>query len=112
MLIVAAVTLAVWVAMTLVTLYSYRQVSRLERIGDARHGDPPLPRLSVVVAARNEEAGVEQALASLLALDYPDYEVIFVDDRSQDRTGEIAARPTTAARETSSKRGISVLIAQ
>ena len=92
MLIVAAVTLAVWVAMTLVTLYSYRQVFRLERIGDARDGDPPLPRLSVVVAARNEEVGVEQALASLLALDYPDYEVIFVDDRSQDRTGEIADR--------------------
>ena len=92
MLIVAAATLAVWVAMTLVTLYSYRHVFRLERIGDARDGDPPLPRLSVVVAARNEEARVEQALTSLLALDYPDYEVIFVDDRSQDRTGEIADR--------------------
>ena len=92
MLIIAAVTLAVWVAMTLVTLYSYRHVFRLERIGDARDGDPPLPRLSVVVAARNEEAHVEQALSSLLALDYPDYEVIFVDDRSQDRTGEIADR--------------------
>ncbi|MYH49592.1 MAG: glycosyltransferase [Gammaproteobacteria bacterium] len=91
-LIVAAVTLAVWVAMTLVTLYSYRHVFRLERIGDARDGDPPLPRLSVVVAARNEEARAEQALTSLLALDYPDYEVIFVDDRSQDRTGEIADR--------------------
>ena len=92
MLIVAAVTLVVWVAMTLITLYSYRHVFRLERIGDPRDGDPPLPRLSVVVAARNEEPGVEQALASLLALDYPDYEVIFVDDRSEDRTGEIADR--------------------
>ena len=92
MLIVAAVTLAVWVAMTLVTLYSYRHVFRLERIGDARDGDPPFPRLSVVVAARNEEACVDQALSSLLALDYPDYEVIFVDDRSQDRTGVIADR--------------------
>ena len=38
MLIVAAVTLAVWVAMTLVTVYSYRHVFRLERIGDAREG--------------------------------------------------------------------------
>ena len=92
MLIVAAVTLAVWVAMALITVYSYRHVFRLERTGDARDGDPPLPRLSVVVAARNEEPGVEQALASLLALDYPDYEVIFVDDRSEDRAGEIADR--------------------
>ena len=95
MLIVAAVTLVVWVTMAVITLYSYRHVFRLERIGDPRDGDPPLPRLSVVVAARNEEPGVKRALASLLALDYPDYEVIFVDDRSQDRTGEIADRLST-----------------
>ena len=92
LLVVAAVTLVVWVTMALITVYSYRHVFRLERIGGFRDGDPPLPRLSVVVAARNEEAGVEKALASLLALDYPDYEVIFVDDRSQDHTGEIADR--------------------
>ena len=92
MLIAASVTLVVWMAMVSITLYSYRRVFRLERIGDPRDGDQPLPRLSVVVAARNEEQGVEQALASLLALDYPDYEVVFVDDRSEDRTGEIADR--------------------
>ena len=92
MLIVATVTLVAWVAMTLVTLYSYRHVFRLEEIGERRDGDPPFPRLSVVVAARNEDLRVEQALASLLDLDYPDYEVIFVDDRSDDRTGEIAER--------------------
>ena len=91
MLIVAA-TLLAWVAMALVTLYSYRHVFRLEDSGEPRDGDPAFPRLSVVVAARNEELGAEQGLSSLLALDYPDYEVIFVDDRSDDGTGEIAHR--------------------
>ena len=92
MLLAAAVTLVIWVAMALVIFYSYRHVFRLEEIGEPRDGDPPLPRLSLVVAARNEELGVERALTSLLALDYPDYEVIFVDDRSDDRTGDIADR--------------------
>ena len=96
MLIAAAVTLAGWVAMALITLYSYRHVLRLEESGKRRDGDPPFPRVSVIVAARNEEFGAEQALLSLLALDYPDYEVIFVDDRSDDRTGAIAARLSAA----------------
>ena len=96
MLIAAAVTLAGWVAMALITLYSYRHVLRLEESGKRSDGDPPFPRVSVIVAARNEEFGAEQALSSLLALDYPDYEVIFVDDRSDDRTGAIAARLSAA----------------
>jgi glycosyltransferase involved in cell wall biosynthesis len=50
------------------------------------------PRVSLIVAARNEEAHVEAAVGSLLALDYLDYEVIAVNDRSTDRTGEILER--------------------
>jgi glycosyltransferase involved in cell wall biosynthesis len=50
------------------------------------------PRLSIIVPARNEEATVEQALRQLLALDYDNYEVIAVNDRSTDRTGEIMER--------------------
>jgi glycosyltransferase involved in cell wall biosynthesis len=47
------------------------------------------PRVSIVVPARNEEDSVEQAMSTLLALDYENYEVIAVNDRSTDRTGEI-----------------------
>jgi cellulose synthase/poly-beta-1,6-N-acetylglucosamine synthase-like glycosyltransferase len=47
------------------------------------------PRVSVIVPARNEQETIERALKSLLALDYDNYEVIAVNDRSTDRTGEI-----------------------
>jgi len=51
-----------------------------------------LPRVSIIVPARNEARHVEAALQSLLRMDYPDLEVIAVDDRSTDRTGEILDR--------------------
>ena len=53
---------------------------------------PQAPRVSVIVAARNESPNIESALESLLAQDHPDYEVIVVDDRSNDATPEILAR--------------------
>ncbi len=50
------------------------------------------PRVSIIVPALNEEETIEQALNMLLALDYENYEVIAVNDRSTDRTGEIMDR--------------------
>ncbi|MGC2538991.1 MAG: glycosyltransferase family 2 protein [Candidatus Sulfotelmatobacter sp.] len=50
------------------------------------------PRVSIIVPARNEEDDIEQSLARLLELDYDNYEVIAVNDRSTDRTGEIMER--------------------
>ncbi len=55
------------------------------------------PRVSVIVPARNEEADIEATLAHMLALDYPNREVIAVNDRSTDRTGEIIERVAAAA---------------
>src|SRR6516162_871452 len=48
------------------------------------------PRVSVVVCAYNAERTIHRCLASLAALNYPDYEVILVNDGSRDRTLEIA----------------------
>jgi glycosyltransferase involved in cell wall biosynthesis len=47
------------------------------------------PRLSVVVPARDEGTTIGRALESLLAQNYPDLEVIAVDDRSSDATGDV-----------------------
>jgi glycosyltransferase involved in cell wall biosynthesis len=49
------------------------------------HGEP---RISIIVPARNEEHDIRATLEHLLALDYSNYEVIAVDDRSTDGTGE------------------------
>lgn len=49
------------------------------------------PKVSVILPARNEEEFVGRCLESLRAQDYPDYEVVCVDDSSEDGTGRIIA---------------------
>jgi len=55
------------------------------------------PRVSIIVPACNEGADIEATLMRLLALEYDNYEVIAVDDRSTDQTGEIMERIAAAA---------------
>src|SRR5205085_3710499 len=87
-----------WFSRIVDAAFGMRQVSD---ISDPEWDRAPqdTPRVSIVVPACNEEADIEEALTSLLALDYANYEVIAVDDRSTDRTGEImdrvASRPAT-----------------
>jgi cellulose synthase/poly-beta-1,6-N-acetylglucosamine synthase-like glycosyltransferase len=65
-------------------------------------GEMSPPRVSIIVPARNEEEDIELSLTRLLQLDYGNFEVIAVNDRSTDRTGEImeevAARSTSQGR--------------
>lgn len=50
------------------------------------------PRVSVLICARNAADTLDECLRSVAELDYPDYEVIVVNDGSTDATGEIARR--------------------
>ena len=68
-----------------VTLRSNDRLRRCEPTGE-------LPFLSIVVPARNEERQIETCVRSLLAQRYPQFELVVVDDRSTDKTGEILDR--------------------
>lgn len=48
-----------------------------------------LPRVSVILPARDEERNIRRSVTSLLEQEYPDFEVIVVDDASTDRTPAI-----------------------
>lgn len=50
------------------------------------------PKVSVIIAARNEEKYISKCLDSLLNQDYPNYEIIAIDDSSSDLTCDIMQR--------------------
>lgn len=63
----------------------------LKRIGGDSSTPPGKggPRVSVLLPARNEEAHIRACVESLLEQDYPEYEVVVLNDSSQDNTGKI-----------------------
>jgi cellulose synthase/poly-beta-1,6-N-acetylglucosamine synthase-like glycosyltransferase len=52
----------------------------------------PLPLVSLIVAARDEEVLIERCVRSLLDTQYPNREIIVIDDQSNDATPQILAR--------------------
>jgi len=53
--------------------------------------DKNLPFVSVIIPARNEEAKIARCIDSVLKQNYPNFEVVIIDDRSTDSTGQIIA---------------------
>ena len=84
---VAAYPLLTGVMWTFTALVFYARTERdpFELPGEQQEW----PSVTVLVAAYGEEAVIESTVEALLALDYPDYEVLVVDDGSRDRTVEL-----------------------
>jgi glycosyltransferase involved in cell wall biosynthesis len=87
---IAVITLIVTLLTMADLLVGNRSVSALRDVSPDISADPP--RVSIIVAARNEQRNIQEALQSLLRLSYPNYELIVVDDRSEDDTGYILDR--------------------
>jgi glycosyltransferase involved in cell wall biosynthesis len=68
-----------------------RGLPRITDIAESKYDTMPMgtPSLAVIVPARNEEADVTGCLRSLLDQDYGNLQIIAVNDRSTDRTGEL-----------------------
>ncbi|MGH1362915.1 MAG: glycosyltransferase [Calditrichia bacterium] len=73
-------------------LFFYAGILREER-RERNTSVNPLPRVSVIVSARNEETRIMPLLNSLIVQDYPAdrFEVLIVDDRSTDDTFELVS---------------------
>jgi hypothetical protein len=76
-----------WVAAGIRVGIGMMKIPRLRNIQPPY--DLAVPRISIVFAARDESEKLPAAVSSMLALDYPDYEVIAVNDRSNDGTEKI-----------------------
>ena len=79
----------VWLALSLQWLLGIRKIPVLEDISETDRLDHD-PALSIILAARDEERSVGEGVKSMLAQDHSGtLEIIAVNDRSTDRTGEI-----------------------
>lgn len=64
----------------------------LSRIKPITTSDKTALPISVIIAARNEAANLEKNLHQIFAQDYPDFEVIVVNDRSTDSTAQVLTK--------------------
>ena len=83
----AAFVLLAWLVLAQEVFRGNRRMKRLARL--SAPAPATWPRVSVILAARNEAHTLTAAVPTMLALDYPDFEIIAVNDRSEDNTGEL-----------------------
>lgn len=93
-------TAALFLGMTLAALFDLRWALRLPplpqetlpKTSEPENSNPRPNRCSVIIAARDEESRIEDTVFRVLAQQGVQIELIVVDDRSTDRTGEILGR--------------------
>lgn len=75
-----------WIYLLLFMIKSITISPKLEFIENI---EKKFPKISIILPARNEEKHIRHCIDSLLKQDYPDFEIILVNDESTDKTLEI-----------------------
>lgn len=84
-----ALLLTLFYLLLVITGYRYLRAARELTIPMATETPQIAPFVSVIIPARNEEDMIERCVTSLAQQEYPQFEIIVVNDNSTDRTGEI-----------------------
>lgn len=90
----AILMLVLWVGMCVYLLVVSRRIAYLKSIPPLTEKDPP--SIAVIIAVKDEEAEVENALRSVCNLNYPALKIVAVNDRSTDNTPQILQRMAQA----------------
>ena len=77
---------ATWIVLIKSMLKTFSQSPLLDKFEKKEHVKP---KVSVILPARNEEKFIEKCLNSLTEQDYDNYEIIAINDSSDDSTGDI-----------------------
>ena len=75
-----------WLILLKGMLQSFSKTPYLDKFENSRRHSP---KVSIILPARNEERFISKCLDSLLNQDYENYEIIAIDDSSDDNTGRI-----------------------
>jgi len=78
-----------WIFLIRSMINSLRFTPWIDRFEKIEHDNP---KVSVILPARNEEEFLGRCLDSLIDQDYPNYEIIIIDDSSEDSTGKIISQ--------------------
>jgi cellulose synthase/poly-beta-1,6-N-acetylglucosamine synthase-like glycosyltransferase len=74
---------------SILLLYYFLVFSRLYFFKPKQYAPEILPKVSVIICAKNEEENLRQNLKVVLIQKYPSFEVIVVNDQSTDKTAEV-----------------------
>ncbi|MCX5783372.1 MAG: glycosyltransferase family 2 protein [Elusimicrobia bacterium] len=77
----------VWAGRFMLALGAMRRGKFLKDVSCPDNAD--YPKVSIIVPVRDEADGLAEAFSSKLSSDYPDFEIIAINDRSSDGTGKI-----------------------
>ena len=77
-----------WIFLIKTMVDSFRLTPYLDRFENKSKANP---KVSIILPARNEEEFIGKCLDSLIKQDYENYEIIVIDDSSEDSTGKIIA---------------------